>query len=287
MYKFGAVAVDEDVFLPSQAFAQHYWLFLHFAALYFYVIVFVYFAYEHLFDLWLFEKNRYLNFFSHSFFMQAIQQNLSLEVVYHSISAHRPYVPLLIHLHTGHVPLMSQAQLNCSVVDGVKGYDFPIIITAQYKLPVKSADGPNTVVKFVNLLFKLEIRLPRMVFHDSGWFLDKLFLHPPHSFYLIHLSFLHQPPFLLPEVGLEQLLSSLVQAFLFLRTANIAFLKTELARLSISHKLQLIQLILLTLPRFNFLTIELRHDEVPESRPISLIFTQHILINILEMPVYL
>ena len=183
---------------------------------------------------------------------------------------------------------MSQTQLNCSVVDGVKGYDIPIIVTAEYKLPVKSADGPNTVVKFVNLLFKLEIRLPRMVFHDSGWFLDKLFMHPPHSFYLIHLSFLHQPSFLLPdEVGLKQLLSSLVQAFLFLRTANIAFLKTELARLSISHKLQLIQLILLALPRFNFLTIELRHDKVSESRPISFIFAQHILINILKISVYL
>ena len=140
---------------------------------------------------------------------------------------------------------MNQTQLNCSVFEDVKGYDIPIFASTQYKLLVKPADGPNSVVKLENLLFKSESRLPRMVFQNSDWFLDQLFLHPPRSFNLIPLHFLHQPPLLLPEVGLKQLLSSLVQAFLFLRTAGVAFLKT---RLSIPHKFELFQLIQLTLP---------------------------------------
>ena len=99
---------------------------------------------------------------------------------------------------------MSQTQLNCYVLEHVKGYDFPIFVTAQNKLPVKSADGPNTVVKLKKLLFEYEVRLLLMLFHNSGWFLDQLFLFSSHSFNLIPLHFLHQPPFLLPEVRLKQ-----------------------------------------------------------------------------------
>ena len=49
MYKFGTVTVYEDVLLPSQALAQHYWLILHLTALYLCVIAYPYFGYEHLF----------------------------------------------------------------------------------------------------------------------------------------------------------------------------------------------------------------------------------------------
>ena len=287
MYKFSTITVDKDEFLPSQALAVYYWfIFLHLTAFYYCVIIFPYFGYKLLFCLLVVLENRiYLFFFYHRLFMQAIQQSWSLEVVHHSVSAHRPHIPFLIHLYICHVSLMIQAQLNGSVVEGVKGYDVPFFASAQYKLSVKSADGPNSIVKFENLLFKKKIRLLRMLFVNSSWLLDLLLLHPPDSFHLIYLHFLHQPPFLLPEVGLKQLLSSLVQAFLFLRTVDLTFLKTELARLSISHKLQLFQFLLLTLPQFNFLTVELRHDEVSESRPISLIFAQHILINSSELPV--
>ena len=175
---------------------------------------------------------------------------------------------------------MNQTQLNRSVVGGVKGYDVPIFATAKYKLTVKPTDGPNSVVKFEKRLFESKSRLLRIVSHNSGWFLDLIFLHPSHIFNLVPLHFLRQPHFLLPEVRLKQLLSSLVQVFLFVPTVLIVFLNT---RLSISHKFQLLQLLLLTLPFFNFLAIEVGLDEVPKSRPISLIFSQHILMNLFEI----
>ena len=74
---------------------------------------------------------------------------------------------------------------------------------------------------------------------------------------------------------------------LFLSIVLITIMKTELARLRMSHKFQLFLLLQLSLPELYFLTIEVRHDEISKGRPISLIFAKHILMNIFEVPILL